>query len=330
MPKDGLLPLGLGVQDTAPYDVSLPTTTASATVRVHPGQQTWTLVSLRSPKHPGLPWIEDPWHAQLRPFDRALREHRPQQGSVRYVALDTGASQIPRLLAAIADTPNGPNGQRYLDGRLHILPGWGKMPVRRLNRGPEPEPHPVHHVTLEEDGKGTLRAHLSAPRSNGKKPWIVETTALAERTRTGANVLTLLIRDPGKLDPAGNAWTYVPSPRRKPAAGLQRELRASMVSDHPMMEMPFGEPWRSGNHLQVNFVLTQGRLRNEPYPISTVRNPAAFSDAPPEGKLSKRRMTRMPLFNGRSLVVTVEQTRGVPSNDAVVLFRRLHRRSRES
>lgn len=309
-------------------DIPVPTRTVNATVNVNASQtedaRPWALTSFRTRHWPRLPWIQDNWHAQIRPFYRALAEHRPQHGAVRYVGLDTGRKPVPQLLTSIVDTNNGPAGDRFLGGGLHIFPGWGRMPVRRLGPGPDPEPHPVDHITIEEDGNGRLRAHLSARRTKGgHKPTIADTTALKEPDGPGAHTLTLLIRDPSKLDITGNAWCHVPEPQRVPAGNLQRELAGSFLPDHPIVELPLRTPWEPGNHLQIHLTLTDSDLQPDRY-ASTVRNPDAFAGSPPTGDGPERRLTRIPLRHGRSIVLVVEQVEGTPESDAVLLLRRLH------
>ena len=257
-------------------------------------------------------------HSFLRPFDIATLDGRPFEGDVRYVMLDPGGPRPCRVLASVCTPPprtNAPGGPRFHDRRLLIYPGWGDRPLIPVHARGATVPHPVHHITIEEDPNGNVSMHLTAYDQNRRKVRYAETAKLPKAELFGLPLFTLIVGRPDALDVAGTVRRNIPTPkstpRRPSPAALESELGAGLRLEHPVIGLPDGA-WGPNEHLQASFIISDQPLTDQDYGKRYVTDPTLFDTGVKRKNQQWERIVPLQLANGSNLLIALTKYEGSP------------------
>lgn len=250
--------------------------------------------------------------------------------------LDPGDPQPCRVLASFCTPPprpNAPGGPRFLDGRLHIYPGWGDGHLIPIHTRGATGPRPVHHATIEEDPNGNVSMHLTAYDQNRKKVPYAETAKLPKAELFGLPLFTLIVSRPDALDVAGTAGREIPTPKPTPQrpspADLESELQAGLRLEHPIIGLPDGA-WGPNEHLQASFIISDQPLTDQDYGKRYVTDASPvkereriFSTGPKWKNQQWERIVPLQLANGSNLLVAITKCEGTPKHNFFLVNRRV-------
>lgn len=286
-------------------------------------------VGTPNPQRASDPITREAKHCYLRPFDVALRHGEPLRGVTHFILLDPGGGKHVRVLASVTTTrPSSRTGggHRFIPGRLLIFPAWGNAKISRIDKG-DRVTREIHHITVEEKASGVVSYHLSPPRSSpGTKERFQEAAAVKAPTEHGIHLFTLLVRSPQDLDIAGTAWERYGPQARKSASEFEAQMQAHLATNHALLEMPHGQPWRPRAHLQVHFILSDRALQSIDYPMLHVSDPEIFSVPPKIPENYAIRQSAIPIEGELRLVLVMNQVDGTPKSAFHLKAGRLHRR----